>query len=62
MVLSGPSSIMLVKLNPLLTLLTQIGIKLDLVGANPKYPVPAPMIAPLIASNASQLGAVKAKA
>lgn len=62
MVLSGPSSIMLVKLNPLLTLLTQIGIKLDLVGTNPKWPVTAPMIAPLIASNASQLGAVKAKA
>lgn len=62
MVLSGPSSIMLVKLNPLLTLLTQIGIKLDTIGMSPYVGSQPPNIAPLIASNASQLGAVKAKA
>lgn len=62
MTLSGPSSYMLTKLPPLLQVLTQIGIKLDTVGASPVVGAMPPTIAALVASMTSQLGAAKAKA
>lgn len=58
---AGAPSQMLAKWPPLMQLLTQIAIKLDTVGTNPLFPVPAPVIAPLITSLNSQIGSTAAK-
>jgi len=46
---------------PLVTLLTQIAMKLDLVGANPMFLVPAPVLSPMVASMSMQIPAPKIK-
>jgi len=51
----SPAAMMLVKFPPLLQLLLQMAIKIDIMGTNPKFPVTAPVIAPMLASLQGQM-------